>query len=86
MALIGGGAAAVKSPPSTAMDNAKTHKQRIGAATCVLSFLLGNALCYIDFFMHHALANNTLFYLGQCLIYSASFLGFKMFVDRIRGK
>lgn len=62
------------------------NRERIGAITCVMSFLLGNALCYIDFFLHHELANNTLFYLGQCLIYSASFLGFKMVLRQIRGK
>jgi hypothetical protein len=52
----------------------------VGYGTCVASFVLGHVLCYCDFFAHAEMGNDVLFYLGQCLIYSASFLGFRLFL------
>jgi hypothetical protein len=53
-------------------------KNIVGYATCVASFVLGHFLCYWDFFSSGGIGNDVLFYLGQCLIYSSSFLGFKL--------
>jgi hypothetical protein len=57
-------------------------KNIVGYGTCVASFVLGHVLCYCDFFAHAEIGNDVLFYLGQCLIYSASFLGFRLFLRR----
>ena len=57
-------------------------KTIVGYGTCVASFVLGHVLCYCDFFAHAEIGNDVLFYLGQCLIYSASFLGFRLYFSR----
>ena len=57
-------------------------RNAVGYGTCVASFVLGHVLCYCDFFAHAEIGNDVLFYLGQCLIYSASFLGFRLFFSR----
>ncbi len=57
-------------------------KNAVGYGTCIASFVLGHVLCYADFFAHAEIGNDVLFYLGQYLIYSASFLGFRLFFSR----
>ncbi len=52
----------------------------VGYGTCAASFVLGHVFCY--FFAHAEIAGDVLFYLGQCLIYSASFLGFRLYFSR----
>lgn len=59
-------------------------KEKVGSITCLLSFLFGNVLCYLDFFLHGEIGNSALFYLGQCLIYSSSFLGFSIILSKIK--
>ncbi len=51
--------------------------------TAWLSFLLGHALVWVDFFMSDTLIHDaTLWYFGQSLIYTGSALGISIYIKQ----
>lgn len=57
------------------------RRDAIITATACVSFLLGHALVWVDFFLSgESIHNETLWYFGQSLIYTGSALGISVYI------
>lgn len=57
------------------------RRDAIITATACVSFFLGHALVWVDFFLSgETIHNETLWYFGQSLIYTGSALGISVYI------